>query len=182
MQVNHAGEEKDDIQPNAPEIDEQYLDELRGYRHDLLALQNEQITSYDKAILSLSGGALGITVAFADKFGGGVPVVTWALLASWGAFSMAIGFNVISYLFSSYDMEAEVEKVRLSIQAGGTEFRSGNRWRRATQGVNVLALFAFIVGVGLFGYHAHTMMKASLAAEVSHDDRQERSVETDTDQ
>lgn len=182
MQVDHEDGETDVNQPGIPEVDERYLDELRGYRHDLLTLQNEQITSYDKAILSLSGGALGITIAFADKFGGDVPIVTWALLASWGAFSTAIGFNVISYLFSSYDMEAEVEKVRSSIQAGGTEFRSGNGWRSATQIVNVLALLAFIVGVGLFGYHAHTMMRSSLAAEVSQNDRQERSVETDTDQ
>ena len=180
--VNHVDGETDDAGSGVSKIDEQYLDELRGYRHDLLALQNEQISSYDKAILSLSGGALGITVAFADKFGGDIPVVTWALLASWGAFSTAIGFNVISYLFSSYDMEAEVEKVRSSIQTGGTEFRSGNRWRSATQYTNVLALLAFMVGVGLFGYHAHTMMKTSLATEESYDDRQKRSAETDADQ
>jgi len=79
-------------------------------------------------------------------------------------------------------MEAEIEKVRSSIQAGGIEFRSGNRWRSATQCANILALLAFMVGVGLFGYHAHTMMKASLATEESHDDRQERPAETDADQ
>ena len=143
------------------EVDEQYLEELRGYRHDLLSIQKEQITSYDKAILSLSGGALGITIAFSDKFGGDTPTVTLALLAAWGAFSAAIAFNVLSYLFSSYDMESEIEKVRQSIQAGGTEIISGNKWRRATQWVNVLALVAFIGGVGLFGYHAYSTTQAA---------------------
>lgn len=139
------------------EVDEQYINELRGYRHDLLSIQKEQIISYDKAILSLSGGALGITIAFSDKFGGStIPTVTWALLAAWAAFSIAIAFNVLSYLFSSYDMEVEIEKVRQSIIMGGEELASGNRWRRATQCVNILALVAFIGGVGLFGYHAYS--------------------------
>jgi len=92
--VDHVDGETDDPEPDVPEIDEQYLDELRGYRHDLLTLQNEQISSYDKAILSLSGGALGVTIAFADKFGGDIPVVTWSLLASWGAFSTACSATI----------------------------------------------------------------------------------------
>jgi hypothetical protein len=50
-----------------------------SFDHQSRAGQNPNFTSYDKAILSLSSGALGITIAFADKFGGDIPVVTWAV-------------------------------------------------------------------------------------------------------
>lgn len=178
MAVGPVDERPGDAQSEDHKIDEQYLDELRGYRQDLLTIQKEQTTSYDKAILSLSGGALGVTIAFADKFGGDTPTVTWSLLASWSAFCTAICFNVLSYLFSSYDMEAELEKVRKSIQAGGIEFESGNGWRRATQRVNILALAAFILGVGLFGYHAYATTHASLDTDVRQNVRQEEPAKT----
>lgn len=148
-------DEKTPIDVAQQEIDDCYLNELRGYRHDLLSIQKEQITSYDKAILSLSGGALGVTIAFADKFGGAEPIVTWPLLSAWGCFSVAITLNVLSYLFSSFDVEVEVEKVRVSIQAGGSDIVHGNNWRRATQLTNILALVGFIGGVVLFGAYAY---------------------------
>lgn len=152
--------------PISAQDEQAYLNELRGYRHDLLAIQKEQITSYDKAILSMSAGALGISIAFSDKFGGDDPVVTWALLASWAAFCVAITINVLSYLFSSYDMEIELEKVRRSIQSGGTEIVSGNWWRKATQWANCVSLIAFLTGVGLFGLHAHTTTHMTTTLEV----------------
>lgn len=159
--------ETEDTNSNADEADQRYLDELRGYRQDLLAIQKDQITSYDKAILSLSGGALGVTIAFADKFGGEAPVVTLALLSAWAAFCAAICFNVLSYLSSSWDMEVEIEKVRQSIQSGGLEITSGNKWRFATQALNFLSLVAFIIGVGLFGFHAYNTKQPLQSVEAS---------------
>lgn len=138
------------------EIDEQYLDELRGYRKDLLTIQKEQIGSYDKAILSLSGGGIGISIAFADKFSDGVPEVSNWLLCAWIAFGLAIALNVGSYLTSSHDIEIEIQKVRQSVQAGGTDIRSGNPWRNITVGLNAMSLVAFVFGVGLFGLHAYS--------------------------
>lgn len=145
-----------DRRSGSAEIDEQYLDELRGYRQDLLTIQKEQIGSYDKAILSLSGGGIGISIAFADKFSDGVPEVGIGLLGSWIAFSFAIAFNVGSYLTSSHDIEVEIQKVRESVQAGGTEIQSGNSWRTITMTLNALSLVAFVGGVLCFGYHAYS--------------------------
>ncbi len=150
-----------------------YISELRNHRRDLITIQKEQTTSYDKAILTLSGGALGISIAFADKFGGNPPPVTHALLATWGSFSLAICFNILSHLFSSYDMGVEIEKVSASIQSGGAEIVSGNRWRQATHGANILAIIAFLAGVVCFSSHAYITTQSPSNRGIIHDARPE---------
>ena len=150
-------------------IHQDYLNELRSHRHDLLAIQKEQVASYDKAIFGLSGGALGVTIAFADKFSEGVPEVTWALLGAWGAFSAALLLNAFSHLSSNYDMEKEIGKVLDSIKENGSDFPSGNFWRRITEACNMLALVAFTGGVCLFGLHAYTASEAALQGGTEQD-------------
>lgn len=69
------------------------------YRQWLVAAEQKSQEEFDKTVLALSGGGLGLTFAFLENVIGDRPVVcTSALMAAW----MAWGLSVISVLSSYY--------------------------------------------------------------------------------
>jgi len=71
------------------------------YRDSLVQAELKSQDDYDKTIVSLSGGALGISVVFVkDIIGETEPTIVWALVTAWAIWAASICAVIGSY-FSS---------------------------------------------------------------------------------
>jgi hypothetical protein len=65
--------------------------EMQEYRRTLTALQQDSQVDYDKAILTLSGGALGISFAFFDNISAKVPTLhAGFLVGAWLSWALSL--------------------------------------------------------------------------------------------
>ncbi|MCC5858636.1 MAG: hypothetical protein JJT90_10800 [Ectothiorhodospiraceae bacterium] len=114
------------------------------YRNLLIETEQKAQEGYDKAILSLSGGALGISFAFVGDL---VPLAeakfVALLLGAWVSWTLAIAFTLFSYLSSVFAMREAIENLD-----EGKEEASRGFLDRATDLMNVLAGILFVLGVG----------------------------------
>ena len=86
-------------------------DQLREYRNALIQTGVKAQEDYDKAIIALSGGAFGISFAFADKFVKTAPLASGYLLAAWVLWVLSITSVVASYYCSILALRRTVTQV-----------------------------------------------------------------------
>jgi len=144
-----------DAQETEEPIDNSHL--LEHWK-STLELRNDQYTTFDKAILAVSGGALALSIANADKLSGGSTTFSLMLLLSWLSFGLSIAANIGSYWTGAQDAEIELRKISRAV----TESRSytwGNLFRTTTVVLNFVALALFCVGIVLLSFHAFTNME-----------------------
>ncbi|KAA3451644.1 hypothetical protein C7I87_06460 [Mesorhizobium sp. SARCC-RB16n] len=138
------------------ELPEVYFEGLLKHREAMVELRSDQLTTLDKSLLSVSSGALGISIVFMDKIGGGSAPVSGYLLTSWICFGAAISANITSYFTGGEDAQREIQKIdRCIITSTGYE-SGGNPFRGLTQALNVAALVLFILGVISLALHAYS--------------------------
>ena len=74
---------------------------LQEYRTLLTNIEQKSQEDYDKAILTLSGGALGVTFAFVKNIVGDSPVqFPWLLYSAWIAWTVSLLATLFSFYFS----------------------------------------------------------------------------------
>lgn len=74
-------------------------EQINDYRNHLILAEQKAQEDYDKTIISLSGGALGISFAFiSDSVPD--PTETYFLLTSWICWGVSITSVIISYFTS----------------------------------------------------------------------------------
>ncbi|MGD0785395.1 MAG: hypothetical protein ABR969_06250 [Sedimentisphaerales bacterium] len=119
-----------------------YLD----YRQELANSKFKVAQDFDKALLTLSGGALGISMTFIKDIVT-KPEYKWILVVSWTCFGLSIiilllGFYVCrkAYTQEILFLDAIQEKV---IKANNNK----NTWSEATEVANISALVFFIIGL-----------------------------------
>ncbi|MBU0586612.1 hypothetical protein KJ780_03800, partial [Candidatus Micrarchaeota archaeon] len=115
------------------------------YRRTLETLKQESQRSYDKAVLSLSGGALGISFAFISKFIGDSQVVCpgW-LLTAW----ISWGISITSILFSFYFSNIALRKAINQVDSGTIQSeRPGGLFDKVTATLNAFGGILFLIGV-----------------------------------
>ena len=119
-----------------------YLDR----RQELVNSKFKVAEDFDKALLTLSGGALGISMTFIKDI---VikPEHKWILVISWTCFGLSIiilllGFHVCrkAYMQEIVSLDAIQEK---SKKANNKK----NLWSEATEVANIFALVFFIIGL-----------------------------------
>lgn len=87
-------------------------EQLAQYRQHLVLAEQKAQETYDKTLLSLSGGAFGITFAFVDKFLGGQPVSsTKCLVYSWFCLGLSAAVVLASHLFSQRALRSAIHQV-----------------------------------------------------------------------
>jgi hypothetical protein len=138
------------------ELPDAYFEGLLKHREAMVELRSDQLTTLDKSLLSISSGALGISIVYMDKIGGGSAGVSNLLLASWFCFGAAISANIISYFTGGEDAQREIKKIDKCIITSAVYESGGNPFRGATQALNVVALVLFILGVSFLTLHAYT--------------------------
>lgn len=124
--------------------------------HLVSALEASQ-HAYDKAILTLSGGALGMSLAFLEHVAGSPPFLSPDfLIYAWSAWAVSVLATLVSFYFS-------VRALRIAITQHDSDddSKQGGRWATATEFCNVLAGLAFVAGLAMFFAFAQDNIGAS---------------------
>lgn len=125
-----------------PKSEQQYRDE---YRSQLLEYAKQSQTSYDTTLISLSGGALGISFAFVNQFIGDDPMVGFQLLViAWTCWIISL----VTVLFSFDTSNRALRKVVESMDRGQPLSENpGGRLDRLTSWLNAISGILFAIGV-----------------------------------
>jgi len=126
--------------------DRQQGREIRSaYRRMLIDSEHASTESFDKTVLYLSGGALGLSMAFLQNILGPAEAVQVVyLVAAWVSWALSLIFTLSSFWLSAAAMRRAIKQ--LDEQTIGQE-NAGGWWNKATKATTFLGGFAFIVGV-----------------------------------
>jgi hypothetical protein len=118
-------------------------------RRDLLTRQLSNSERYDGAILTLSTGALGISLTFIKDIVSVSEAKCLAILmASWWLFGLAIISTVISFLVSQAGINVQLEYAKQYYLDGKDEYLTKtNRPAKATDVINYISGLLFVIGV-----------------------------------
>ena len=122
-------------------------EQLQEYRLLLIKAEQKAQEDFDKTVLSLSGGALGISFAFVKDIVGNKPLTNSGfLVASW----IAWGISVTCVLTSFYCSQQALRRAIKQVDEGEIyEQTPGGFLSKLTAGLNALGAVLFLVGVVL---------------------------------
>ena len=128
------------------------VDDVKAqYRKDLSALEQKSQAEYDRMVVTLSGGAMGISFAFVGRvIGDSQPQDAWALVAAWALWVLSLSCVLWSHFASTQALRRTIEQVdndTLDSETAGGLSDAILGW------LNPLAGIAFVIGVifaGLF--------------------------------
>jgi hypothetical protein len=140
--------------PTAPPVDPDaeaqaaYETSMLEYRKFLEQCETEATSDFDKTTVTLSGGALGLAIAFLKEVPPNTP--RWAFhvfaVAMVALVISALGV-LLSLMASRKSMRYELQCVdRKRVKPDGEE--AGGWWRSATETFNWIALVGCILGIG----------------------------------
>jgi hypothetical protein len=128
---------------------------LTGYRHHLVLAEQKSQEDYDKALLSLSGGALGVSFVFVDKIVDRSHVVgPYLLIGAWIVWGVSIAAVIASYWCSRRALRCAIEEVDQNSPETPVPRKPGGSMARVTEALNVLAGVLFVGGVILMALFA----------------------------
>lgn len=137
--------------------------EARDYRQHLVIAEQKAQEDYDKAVLALSGGGLGVSLAFIEKVVGSGPLQSAHLLTgAWLAWVVSIASVLVSYFLSRHALRCAIEQVdgvRPHIR------RLGGKMTIATEIANVASGLCFVIGVVLITFFAVANLEAKNAQD-----------------
>jgi len=149
-----------------------YLDERR-----LLVDGEVQVAGrFDTSVLTLSGGALLLSMTFIKDIVHGSPKGTWSLLVAWVLLGTAIGVMLVSLLTSqkAYRKQRDILDEELDKPNKQAKY---NSWACATKWLNRMSIALFLVGVVFLGCFTIRNIQGSLGEE---DGKEKRSSTTQT--
>jgi hypothetical protein len=123
--------------------------ELCKYREHLVAADERAQENFDKTVISLAGGALGVSFAFLDNVVKDHLITCPSLLAiSWLSWTASLTTVLVSFFLSHLALQKAIKQVD-SGQIHGT--RPGGRYAVATKVCNVLSAALFLFGLVCMG-------------------------------
>ncbi|HEY4302430.1 MAG TPA: hypothetical protein VGM73_16275 [Candidatus Didemnitutus sp.] len=125
----------------------------KTYRDTLLSLQEKMQAEYDKALLTLSGGAFGLSaLIIKDLIGTDKAKGSLLLLIAWVSWATSMLAVIASFFTSTFAMEKAVKQTD-----EGTIARenAGGIFNCATQLFNITSGSAFFLGVIFFSFFLH---------------------------
>lgn len=85
---------------------------IAQYREWLVSADQKSQESFDKTVLTLSGGALALSFAFIkDIVGDGSIISAGLLVASWCAWAASLSCVLVSFLFSQFALRKAISQV-----------------------------------------------------------------------
>ena len=120
-------------------------EDLKQYRNLLIGIHQKSQEDYDKAVLTLSGGALGISFAFVKDILGPQPITyTILLLGSWSCWGLGVTCALFSFYFSCLSLRKAIKQVDdETIQKQSP----GGYYSLLTNILNILGGILFVFGV-----------------------------------
>ncbi len=118
---------------------------IQEYRNLLTDIEQKSYEDYDKAILTLSGGALGVTLVFVRNMLGNLPIeYPWLLYSAWVVWTVSLSTTLFSFSSSQKALRKtidQLDKDKIYIETPGGCFD------KITSFLNSLSGFLFISGV-----------------------------------
>ncbi len=115
-------------------------------RHLVLAEQKAQ-DDYDKTVIALSGGALGISFAFIENFvDSSAMSATSCLFSAWVSWGLSLLLVLASFFSSHLALQKAIEQVDKDDGTDKTDL--GGFWNRMTKFANAAGGILFVVGLG----------------------------------
>ena len=135
---------------NAEQANDAYAAAL-AHRSTLARLAEQSQSDYDKAVMTLSGGALGISFGYVKEVAGNPPYAHWGiLLAAWSAWTVSVAACLFSLSISGVALRKEIDKIDdelLRPEADdGQRAKGGRAWDKATNLLNLAGGILFAVG------------------------------------
>ena len=136
------------------ELSDKDYDGYLQERKTLLAAEQDYAKSFDRWLVTLAGGALGLSIAFLKDIAGPKATdVAW-LVAAWILFGLSVCASLVSMLISQHGHEAFRAVLDEQATRGGEKFwlcvreAQRGRWEpTAITCLNVAAILAFVIGV-----------------------------------
>jgi hypothetical protein len=121
---------------------------LRDYRKVLVEADQQSQEQFDRTLIALSGGALGISMSFVDKFIGSRTVACpHLLLNAWLLWTLSLVIVLFSFALSRRALRHMIRQIDKGVSISDTGKDS-----RLTQAANLLAPLSFIAGTILMEY------------------------------
>ncbi len=135
------------------------------YRKHLVTADQKSQEDFDKTVLSLSGGALGISFVFLKDVIGPNPIHSPELLfAAWVAWGASTFCVLLSYYLSHLAIRAVIRQIdqdKLHLE------KTGGSYSTATATLNVAGAVLFLIGVVTITLFANSNLKSKEAVYVS---------------
>jgi hypothetical protein len=119
-----------------------YLEE----RKLLIDEEREAARTFDKAMLTLSGGALGLSIAFIKNIAP-LPRNTGLLFTSWIGFGLALLSTAIALHISQFAFRKSRDLLDANQKKGIDISKLSNCWANLTNLLNWFTIFVFLIGV-----------------------------------
>jgi hypothetical protein len=126
---------------------------LKAYRQELIESKNSSQDQLDKALLTLSGGAFGITFAFVDNFISGSPQYLYLLFLSWISWGLTIGMSLVAFYLTVKSFEFSIKQINHDPES--VYKKPFNKLDKAVNILNLSSLAGFLIGllcIGIFVY------------------------------
>lgn len=103
---------------------------------------------YDKTLITLSGGALGLTITFAkNSLASGAAVATSFLLFAWASWAISLACLLVAYFFGQWTYRICIDELRRGTPVNDLETPLFKRLTRLVYVLNAVAGLCFIGGV-----------------------------------
>lgn len=127
-------------------------DEMQAYWKHVLDADQKSVEAFDKSLLTLSGGALGLSLVFVrNVVGTSDPQNTGRLLGAWIFWIFAISLTLASFYCSHRALRRTLHQIREGKLPEGSP---GGRWSTATTWATVVSGIAFLIGLVLIVWFA----------------------------
>ena len=148
-------------------VDQIKLKLFSEYDKQLLADRSKSYEAFDKAILTLSGGGLALSLTFINNI---IPLATakniGVLIVSWVLFALSILITLTSFVSSQFALEKQ-RKLAEDYYLKNDEAAPTrpNIWNRTTRILNLISGLFFIVAVVLLLYFVNLNLKGVIMSE-----------------
>lgn len=117
------------------------------YRKELIRLGQQSQESFDKTLLTLSTGAIAVSLAFGGNVLGALPwTASGWLVTAWSLWSLCIAATLASFWTSMRATHCAI----LDLDGGSPPGTSARRYDWLTKCLGILAPVSFVVGVATF--------------------------------
>lgn len=138
-----------DTPPETDEYRQWYLDNRKEYVDGA----TESLRSFDKVLLTLSSGALALSITFLQQLAPAKKMMALFITAEI-AFCITLFFNLLSFITSHQAFQKELanlEREYLHFRDGKTVQQSiQNRWATTTGWLNIISFTTFFLGIVFF--------------------------------
>jgi len=126
---------------------QEYDAALREYRTFLVAAEQKSQEDYDKTVITLSGGALGVSFAFVKDIVGGQALAQpiW-LCVAWIVWGLSVTSVLASFYFSHIALRKTIKQIDENTESLYKK-TPGGVFTRVTQVLNALGGLLFLTGV-----------------------------------